>query len=105
MIAKADPLLGAAVGAPHVLPVGGLVAGCLEAERIDEGFEQKDIGTKMRTPIPAKPPDVLGEHMGGQMRDAYPGGDEKPAVVDDLVQLRFALGRRPADVLIAGAGL
>jgi len=83
-------------------PVGGAVAGALEAGAVHEGFDQVDGMAVLGLPIVCEAAGQAGEEVGGQVGDADPGEDEEPDVVGDP---RKALGSRgvvPADELVAG---
>ena len=96
--------LAAALSLAEVDPVGGTVAGALEARGFAEGLEQD--GAEAVAAVPVKRELALdgGKQMGSQAGEANPGQDEIASVIDDPGQVALAGGAVPADEAVAGGG-
>jgi hypothetical protein len=68
-------------GFAHVYPVGGPIAGPLEAHGIDKGFKEIEGVPIDFLPVSGDPSGHLCQQIRSKMRDADPGRQEKPGVV------------------------
>ena len=59
----------------------------------------------MRLPIARHPACHPAQNVAGQLPHAYPGQDQKPAIVHDLSQVGLPFAGRPPNKGIAGLGL
>ena len=103
--AVVDIELAAALGLADMDPVGGSVAGALEASRVTEGLQEHGTLPVAVVPVQRQTPGRQGEQMGGQRGETNPGQDEIAGVIDDEGQVALAGGGIPADEAVAGGGL
>ena len=66
-------VLAAPLGVAGIGPVGGPVAGTLEAGRVHKGLQQGDSLVVEGQPVSLDAPSVQGQDLGGQMLDVDPG--------------------------------
>ena len=85
-------------------PVGGALAGALEARRFAERFQQHGTHAVALLPVVGELSLEAGEQVGGQRREPDPGQDEIAGVIDDQGQVALAGGGIPADEAVAGGG-
>ena len=85
-------------------PVGGAIAGALEARSFAERFEQDGADLVALLPVARELSLEAGEQMGGQAGQANPGQDEIAGVIDDQRQVALAGGGIPADETVARGG-
>jgi hypothetical protein len=85
-------------GLPDMDPVGGPVAGAAEASHIHQGFQQKGAMPESRFPRLWHLPGAECQNLAGQSWDAYPWQDQKPAIVDDGLQVALPLFVTPRRV-------
>lgn len=97
-------LTAAARGAADVFPVGRFIAGPGEPALLHKRFEKVHRMAVFGFPVGPDSSDDAAQHMGGQMRDAHPGEDQKPGIVRDPQKVSAAGLRAPADELIPGPG-
>ena len=95
--------LAAALSLAEVDPVGGTIAGALEARGFAEGLEQHGADAVALLPVLGQLALEAGEQMRCQTGEANPGQDEIAGVIDDQRQVALAGGGIPADELVAGA--
>src|SRR6266581_2778596 len=78
-------------------PVGGSIASSFKSFRVDKGFGQHD-GLLIHTPpILRQAPANPSQKKGGQVRHLHPGQNQKPVVVDQLLQAQASLHGGPSD--------
>ena len=94
----------AALGLAEMDPVGGAVAGALEARSLAEGFQQDGADAVALVPVVRELSLEAGEQMGGQGGEADPGQDEIAGVIDNQGQVALAGGGIPADETVARGG-
>ena len=87
VIGVAAPPLGRALGLAQVLPVGRSVPGPGKPQPVHEGLQQLYRGVAEGRPVPLKGPDIGGEDLGGQVLHPDPRQDQKPHVVDHLMEV------------------
>ncbi len=85
----------AALGLAEMDPVGGAVAGAVEARGLAEGLEQDGADAVALVPVAGELALEAGEQMGGQGGEADPGQDEVAGVIDDEGQVALAGGGIP----------
>ena len=93
----AQVVLAATGGQAQFLPVGRPVTGPRVALGIDKGLQIMHRMAIERLPVGANPARDSAQEVRGQMRDTHPRQDQEAALVGDLVHMRPAHGRRPAD--------
>ena len=74
----ADIELAAALSLADGDPVGGAVAGGLEAVGLAEGFQQDGADAVALVPVGGQAAGDAGEHVGGEPGDADPGQHDEP---------------------------
>src|SRR5438874_9989167 len=85
---------------PTMDPVGSPIAGSAKTDRIHQGFQQQGTTPVAGLPVARHLPRTQRQNFAGQSVDSYPGEDQKPAVVDDRLQMTPPLLVAPADPLI-----
>ena len=90
------PGVGAALGAAHAQPVGGAVAGAVEALRIDERLQQDRPPSVAPLPVGGQRPRRQRQRLRRQEADAHPGEQQKAGLGDDEVQMLLVGTLRPA---------
>src|SRR5882762_3941119 len=78
-------------------PVGGTVASSAEASRIHQGFQQQRTTSISGLPVVGHLPSAQRQDLAGQSLDSYPRQHQKPAIVDDGLQVTLPLLVVPAD--------
>jgi len=86
----------------HLDLVDCTVASAGEAHRVHQGLQQPGAKPEPRLPIRLQRPGTPGQHVTDQVADAHPRQEQKPAVVDDPLQVRLALRLAPTDPAIPG---
>ncbi len=94
-------LAAPSLGLADADPVGGAVAGALEAGAVDEGLDQMDWMAVLGQPVGREAAGYAREQVRGQMRDANPGEDEEAGVVGSPVQPLGTGSVAPADEAVA----
>jgi len=87
-----------------VLPVGSAIARSAEAGLFDKGFKEHRAIAVASMPVVGQAAGNQAEEFGGQVPGAHPREDEETGVIYDEVETGLALGRRPADELVAWRG-
>ena len=82
-------------------PSRGLVGNASGARRLHERFDQQGRDVIARGPVRNQLSAHDGQDVRGEVGDAYPGQDEEPGVVDNLVEILLPRYRRPADEAFA----
>ena len=100
-----DVELSATLGLADMDPVGGPVAGALEAVALDEGFEEDGSEGEALSPVVLDAAGGQGEELGGEAFGFDPGEDEEAGVVDNEGEARLPLIVRPADEGVPGSDL
>ena len=95
----------ASLGLADAYPVGGPVAGAVEAVFLNEGFEENGAVLVALFPIVRETFGDRGKDAGGEVLGMDPGEDEKAGVVDNQMEVLCALLRVPADEAVAGCDL
>ena len=80
--------LAAALSLAEVDPVGGTIAGALEARGFAEGLEQHGADAIALLPVLGQLALEAGEQMRCQTGEANPGQDEIAGVIDDQRQVQ-----------------
>jgi len=86
-------------------PVGCLVTGTVESIVLHEGLQYIHGVAVLLYPVTADTPGYLGEDMTGQVRNRYPGENEKPCVIGKGGEVCLTPLLIPAYKLIAGGRL
>ena len=81
----------------HAEPVGRLVAGSEKTAALHETLQQHRPVVIPLLPVIGEPSGDGRQNPGGKIPGLYPGQDQKAVVVDDTVELVFALIGTPAD--------
>src|SRR5438067_6219705 len=87
-------------GLPDMDPIGSPIAGSAKTDRIHQGFQQQGTTPVASLPVARHLPRAQRQNLAGQSFDSYPWKDQKPAVVDDQLQMEPPLLVAPADPLI-----
>src|SRR5579864_1707360 len=87
-------------GLPNLYPVGSPIAGSPKTGRIHQGFQQQGTIPVEGLPVARHLPRAQRQNFAGQSFDAYPGQNQKSAMVDDRLEVASPLLVVPADPLI-----
>ncbi len=93
---------GSPFGIAQVDPVGGFVAGPLEAVLLNEGLQQEDGVIVLLYPVPAQPSGYMSQKVAGQMGNVDPRQYQKPTVAGNKGEVFCSCFAVPADEIIAG---
>src|SRR5262249_31918075 len=85
----------------EVDPIGGAVTGSVKSGNIDECLQQQGLNLVMGPPIAGQLLDDTRQQMTSKIRNANPGQNQKPAMVDEPIQVCAANRIIPADPVIA----
>src|SRR5438067_4738734 len=84
-------------GLPDMDPIGSPIAGSAKTDRIHQGFQQQGTTPVASLPVARHLPRAQRQNLAGQSFDSYPWKDQKPAVVDDRLQMEPPLLVAPAE--------
>jgi hypothetical protein len=87
-------------GFAHAYPIGGPIAGPLETLGIDEGFKEIEGVPIDFLPVSGDPSGHLRQQIGGKMRDADTGQQEKPGVVGQQMEIIAPCLAIPSNVAV-----
>jgi len=93
--------LAAAFGSSDPGRLGGLVAGASMPADFDEGLDECRLIAVALLPVGAQAGGDGAEEVGGEVRDAHPGGDQEAGVADDELKAGLAGLCAPADPVVA----
>ena len=94
-------LTAAALGLADTDPVGGTVAGPLEAGAVDKGFEEVHGVAVLGLPVGREAASQAGQEVAGEVRDTDPGKDQEAHIVGNPREALGTGGVAPSDELIA----
>ena len=97
-----DIKLSSAFGLSHIYPVGGFVAGSMEATRFYKCFQKDRFIAVDNVPVLW---DTLGNHtkeFGCKVFGIYPRKNEEAGIIDDKVEAFFSLIMAPSDEVVSG---
>src|SRR5580658_150790 len=84
-------------GLPDMEPVGGPIASAAKALRIYQRFQQQGTNPVASLPVVRYLAGTQRQDLAGQPFDGYPRQDQKPAIVDDPLQVAFSLRFAPSN--------
>ncbi len=77
----------------------------MKARFFDKGLQQQGSIAITLAPMAGKYPGRLRQYHGSQVLRLHPGQDRKAGIVDDQMEMAFALFVTPADVTISRCAL